>query len=115
MTRFTVLAQPMDLPAGLDVIGDTVLGVVVILFIVGYVWAKPAVDGLKEENTRLNGIIERKDSELASLRQSIDEKVVPTIEKNTRITERVVDLLNDEVNTERRLVEVLARLEGHQG
>lgn len=106
-----VIAQMPDIPV-LDYIGDTVLGVIVILFIVGYVWAKPAVDGLKEENTRLNAIIERKDGELAALRQSIDEKVVPTVEKNTRITERVVELFGDQTDTERRLTEVLGRLEG---
>lgn len=102
---------PTGVP-GLDIIGGTVLGAVLILLLFGWLWAKPAVDDLREENKRLNALIDRKDSELAALRVSIDERVIPAIEKNTHLADRVIDLIESRVTLDRRLTETLDRLEG---
>lgn len=108
---FALLAQTTGVP-GLDVIGGTVLGAVLILLLLGWLWAKPAVDDLRDENKRLNGLIDRKDGELAALRTSIDERVIPAIERNTHLAERVIDLIEDRVSLDRRLRDTLDRLEG---
>lgn len=97
---------------GLDVIGGTVLGAVLILLLLGWLWAKPAVDDLRDENKRLNTTIDRKDEELATLRQSIDERVIPAIEKNTHLADRVVRLIEDRTRLDQRLVHLLDRVDG---
>lgn len=113
----TLLAQAggggPDLISNLvGVLSETILGVVVILMILGYLWAKPAVDAIRDDNVRLNKVVERKDEELASLRKSIEENVIPSIEKNAHVADRVVGLLEENKDTARRLGEVLDRIDG---
>lgn len=96
----------------LGVLSETILGIVVILMILGYLWAKPAVEALKDENKRQVETLAKKDEELATLRASIEQHVIPSIEKNAHVADRVVSLLEENKVTARRLVEVLDRIDG---
>lgn len=94
-----------------NVLSETILGVVLVLVIFGYLWAKPAVESLKDENNNLRVTITGKDEELKSLRASIESHVIPSIEKNAHVADRVVALLEENKDTSRRLAEVLERIE----
>lgn len=93
------------------ILSEAILGIVVILMILGYLWAKPAVEALKKENERLVTVVDRKDEELSSLRASIETNVIPSIEKNAVVAERVVHLLEENKETAKRLVSVLDKVE----
>lgn len=94
------LAQ--QLPA-LDVIGGTIAGAVVLLFIGGWVWAKPAVDTLIRAG-------DKKDDELAALRQSIEDRVIPVVEENTELANRVAVLLEQHRQTDKLMLDALDEL-----
>lgn len=110
----TLLAQNPALPDGIvdafSVLSDTVLGVVLILVVLGYLWPKPSVDALKKENERLQASVESKDTQLVDLRKSIEENVIPSIEKNAHVADRVVTLLESNKDHSRRVVEALDRI-----
>jgi len=86
----------------LDFVGGTLAGVVVLLFIGGYIWAKPAVDALIAS-------IDKKDEDIADLRQSIENRIIPVIEENTLLAARVVALLEERDRLDREVVAALER------
>jgi len=93
-------ADPLAL---VDLIGGTIAGVVVLLFIGGYVWAKPAVDALIVA-------MNKKDEDLDALRTSIEERIIPTIEANTLLASRVATLLEERDRIDREVVAALDRV-----
>lgn len=109
---FLLVQDGSSIPDVFGILSEAVLGIVVILMILGYLWAKPAVDALTKENERLAKVVDRKDEELSSLRRSIEDNVIPSIEKNAHVAERVVSMLDENRDTAKRLVSVLDRIEG---
>jgi hypothetical protein len=85
-----------------DLIGGTIAGVVVLLFIGGWIWAKPAVDALIRS-------LEQKDQEILALRRSIEERIIPVLEENTQLADRVVRLLEDRAQTDRALLDAVQK------
>lgn len=100
-----MMAQPA---APLDLIGGTVLGAVLLLLLFGWLWAKPSVEVLLKAN-------KQKDEELAALRKSLDERVIPAVEHSTLLADRVASLLETRIETDRRIVAALDRIDGNHG
>lgn len=75
-----------DVP-GLDLLSGSVLGVVVLLLLTGWLETRPAMNRLVEERNRLA-------EENARLRIALEERVIPTVEKNTALAQRLVELLD---------------------
>ena len=98
-----LLAQVSEVATEFSLFRDTVLGIVVILFILGWIWAKPSVDLLRKT-------LEKRDKELASLRQSLDEKIIPAIKQNTILAERATQLIETRRDLDRDIVETLSKV-----
>lgn len=89
---------------GLDVLGGSVLGVVLLLLLFGWLWARPAVDRILRENDRLT-------DENAALRRGLEERVIPALEKNTSHLEQAVRVMDDRNRRDEQILAALDRLE----
>lgn len=71
-----------DIP-GLDVLGGSVLGIVLLLLLFGWLWAKPAVDGLKER-------AERAEAQRDALVEAYQHEIIPSLrDANSAISNAV--------------------------
>lgn len=98
-----VLAQQLPSIDAIDAIGSGGLAVVLLLFIGGYLWAKPAVETILKAS-------DKKDTENAALRMSIEERIIPVVEHNTQLAERVAVLLEQHIETDRLMMRALEDL-----
>lgn len=89
---------------GLDILGGSVLGIVLLLLLAGWLWAKPAVDRLVRDYERVVG-------ENAALRQGLEEKVIPALERNTNHLEQAVRVMEDRNRRDEQIIAALDRLE----
>lgn len=85
-------------------LGEFAFGVVLLLFLGGWAYAKPAVDRMLRDYDRLR-------DENALLRKGIDEKVIPALEKNTVHLEQAVRVMDDRNRRDEQILAALDRLE----
>lgn len=83
-----LLAQVVDQPI-YQLVQFGVLGIVVLGFVFGYIWAKPAVQRLERD-------LDRVTAELRKLEESYREIVIPAITRSSEIIERMSRRWRDE-------------------
>lgn len=89
---------------GLDVLGGSVLGIVLLLLLLGWLWAKPAVDNLKER-------AEKAEAQRDALIDTYQGVVIPALTEANTGTSRAVAVI-EEVRP--LMVEVRTLLQGHR-
>lgn len=73
---------------GLDVLGGSVLGVVVLLVLLGWLWAKPAVDGLKADK-------ERAEAQRDALIEAYQSEIIPALRDANAGAARLVQVVEE--------------------
>lgn len=74
-----MLAQADSTVPGLDLLGGTTLGIVLLLLLLGWLWAKPAVDNLKNENARILSEKLRVEEQRDALIGVYQDQVIPVL------------------------------------
>lgn len=103
MTVLFLLAQTEGIPVNwTSLVQGGVLGIIVILFIFGQIVSGRMYDRAVAENERLNG-------ELTTVRDSMEEKVIPALTRSSDALTKATDLLAQAAQRERNLREALDR------
>lgn len=89
----------------LDFVQYGVLGLVLVALLLGWLWAKPAVDQLRKDYDR---VVKQRDD----LFRTMDDKVVPALLESNQITSALKPVMEDVV---RVLEEVRQAVEAPRG
>lgn len=79
----------------LDFVQYGVLGLIIVALLLGWLWAKPAVQQIIKDKERADERADRAESQRDELLKQYEEKVLPVIGENTRASQQLSPLLEE--------------------